>query len=159
MDDSRVTYAELAPARLAAGAEYATVSQILGADDLQQTSVYVPHWRAWIRVRALCLSEREQIQKAPTLEAQYCVTWQLGCVVPRFTSDQAQRLVEKNPEAVEKVARLIWFLAAIDQDWIERVVEARTDAEPAEVAPIPDADADAGSRADTAHPARVRRVA
>jgi len=165
MSDRDATYpSTLIPTRLAAGEEYASVSQILECDDLPQATLHIPHWRiggkpAAIRVRALSLSERDQVQRVSDATAQYCLTWQLACIMPQFNQDQANRLASKNPIAVEQGARFIWLLAALDQEWIEDVVTRRTDAPPAEPAPAADADTDAGSAANPDDPARLRRVA
>lgn len=153
-DDRSATHPQtLLPSRLAAGAEYATTAQILECDDLPQVTLHIPHWRMWIRVRALSLSERDQVQKANDTTAQYCLTWQLACVAPQFNQDQAARLTSKNPIAVEQVARFIWLLASLDQEWIEDVVTRRTDA------PATTAGADESSAADPADSPRIRRVA
>ena len=165
MSDRDATYPQtLLPSTLAAGEDYASVSQILECDDLPQATLHIPHWRvngkpAAIRVRAPSLSERDQIQKAGNATAQYCLTWQLCCVMPRFTTDQANRLSEKNPNAVEQGARFMWLLAALDQEWIADVVQQRTDAPPAQPPPPADADADADSGTDSGDAARLRRVA
>src|SRR5690242_20043554 len=98
MSDRSATHRQtLLPGRLAAGEEYASVSQILECEDLPQPTIHIPHWRiggkpAAIRVRAPSLIERDQIQKAKDAVAQYCLTWQLCCIMPRFTSDQASKL-------------------------------------------------------------------
>lgn len=152
------------PTRLAAGEEYATVDQILLCSDLPQATLTIPHWRingkpAKIRVRGLSLSERDQVQKAGDLVAQYCLTWQIACVMPQFTQEQAKALATKNYDAVEKAVRFIWLLSSLDQEWIEDVVTQQTDAPPAEPPPPPDADADADGGADRGDAARLRRVA
>jgi ribosomal protein L12E/L44/L45/RPP1/RPP2 len=164
-DDRSATYNQtFLPSKLAVGENYATVSQILECDDLPQATLHIPHWRiagspAAIRVRALSLSERDQVQKAGDATAQYCLTWQLACVIPQFNADQANRLASKNPIAVEQGARFIWLLASLDQEWIEDVVTRRTDAPAAGAAPTGEADTDASAAANPDDSARLRRVA
>jgi len=159
MSEPRVTYPQtFVPSKLAAGEEYASVTAILECDDLPQSTLHIPHWRiggkeAAVRVRALSLEERERVQALPSVTDQYCLTWQLGCVSPSFTVDQANALRRKNPHAVEQGANFIWLLSALDQEWIEYVVENATGAEPASTADEPDA------AADERPTARVRRVA
>jgi hypothetical protein len=156
MSDPNVTYPQtFLPSRLAAGEDYATVGQILACDDLKQATLHIPHWRidgkpAAIRVRALSLTERDRVQKEDDIVTQYCLTWQLGCVAPSFTADQAAGLADKNPHAVEQGARFIWLLAALDQDWIDHVVTTNT-AAPAVEAP---ADREPGTDSDAHPPAR-----
>lgn len=158
MSDSPITHATtLIPSRLAAGEEYATVSQILAVEDLPHATLHVPHWRVAgapmaIRVRALSLIERDRVQREDDTVAQYCLTWQLACVVPTFTPEQANALANKNPHAVEQVARFIWILSALDQEWIDRVVTTNTDAPPVT------ASSDAGAAADTPTRERARRM-
>ena len=158
MSDSPITHPQaLIPSKLAPGEEYATISQILECVDLPHATLHVPHWRVAgapmaVRVRALSLVERDRVQREEDTVAQYCLTWQLACVVPTFTPEQANALAHKNPHAVEQVARFIWILSALDQEWIDRVVTTSTDAEPA--AP----DADARAAANTPARERTRRV-
>lgn len=165
MSDRSATHSQtLLPSKLAAGEDYASVTHILECEDLPQATLHIPHWRiggkpAAIRVRALSLSERDRVQREQDATAQYCLTWQLCCVMPRFTTDQANRLAEKNPIAIEQVARFIWLLASLDQEWIEHVVETRTDAPAAEAESAATADTDAGSAADSDDSPRMRRVA
>lgn len=136
---NQATYAQtFLPSRLASGEEYATVSQILECDDLPQSTIHIPHWRingkpAAVRVRALSLRERDQVQREQDVIKQYCLTWQIACIAPTFNQDQAARLESKNPHAVEQGARFIWLLSALDQDWIDHVVTTQT-AAPADAA-------------------------
>lgn len=159
MSEPRVSYpTSLAPSKLAAGEEYASVTQILECDDLPQATLHIPHWRirgapAAIRVRALSLEERERVQQEKTIADQYCLTWHLGCISPPFTPEQAQALRRKNPIAVESGANFIWTLSALNQDWIEHVVQQQTSAEP------PSAEGELSAAADTNDSPRVRRVA
>lgn len=166
MSEPRATHpTSLLPSTLAAGEEYASVSAILECDDLPQATLHIPYWRvagkpAAIRVRGLSLDEREQVQRAgrlangqTDLAAQYCLTWQLGCVLPRFTAEQADALRRKNAHAVEQGALFIWTLSALDQGWIDHVVQQQTGAEPA---PPPD---DERAADDSESAPRVRRVA
>jgi hypothetical protein len=158
MTEPNVTHPQtFIPSRLQAGEDYATVGQILECDDLPHATLHVPHWRingkpAAIRVRALSLVERDRVQREEDTVAQYCLTWQLGCTAPTFTADQAARLADKNPEAVEQGARFIWMLSALDQEWIDHVVTAQTNAEPAPPESVTSA------AADTPASARARRV-
>lgn len=159
MSDPSVTYSQtFLPSRLVAGEDYATVGQILECDDLPQATLHIPHWRVSgvavaVRVRALSLTERDQVQRLlDDPVGQYCLTWQLGCVAPQFTADQAARLADKNPHAVEQGARFIWLLSALDQDWIDHVVTTNTHA------PAAAADADGRTAADPTHPQRARRL-
>lgn len=158
MSDSPITHPQtLIPSRLAAGEDYATVAQILAADDLPHATLHVPHWRIAgaalaVRVRALSLQERDRVQREEDTVAQYCLTWQLACVAPTFTPEQANALANKNPHAVEQVARFVWVLSALDQDWIDHVVTTNTDAPPLA------AGADAGAAANTNVRPRARRM-
>jgi hypothetical protein len=147
MSESRITHPDyLLPSRLAAGEEYASVGAILECDDLLQATLHIPHWKiggkeAAVRVRALSLSEREQVQRCATVVEQYCLTWQLGCVAPTFSQEQATALARKNPHAVEQGALFIWTLAALDQEYIDRVVQQETGAEANKTAEEPKSDA------------------
>lgn len=148
----------LAPSPLAAGEEYASVTQILECEDLPHATLHIPHWRirgkpAAIRVRALSLDERERVQLEKTTADQYCLTWHLGCVSPTFTVEQAQALKRKNPIAVESAVSFIWNLSALNQEWIDHVVQAQTGADAAPAA------SDDRAAADPESAARVRRVA
>lgn len=131
-DDDRITYPDtLMPGRLAAGADYASVQQILMAEDLPQATLHIPHWRAWIRVRAPSLSDMEQIGQAAAGADQYITTIRLCCVAPTFTPEQAEALRDKNPQAIEQIARFVWLLSSLKYDWIERVVQTETGADAA----------------------------
>jgi hypothetical protein len=158
MSDSPITHATtFIPSTLRAGEEYATVEQILMCTDLPHATLHVPHWRIGgvelaVRVRALSLIERDRVQREEDAVAQYCLTWQLACVAPTFTPEQANALANKNPHAVEQVARFIWLLSALDQDWIDHVVTTQTDA------PAADAGANASAGADRRAAARAQRV-
>jgi|GEM_PF-2987748 len=160
----RITYPDmLMPSKLAVGEDYASVTAILACEDLQQATVHIPQWRiggqpAAVRVRALSLSEREQVQKCATLNEQYCLTWQLGCMLPAFTAEQANALANKNPNAVEQGALFIWTLSALDQEYIDRVVQQQTGAEPPPADESPPADKQT-QLADANPRQRVRRVA
>lgn len=159
MSERQATYPQMfVPSKLAAGEEYASVTQILECDDLPQSTLHIPHWRiggkdAAVRVRALSLEERERVQKEPSVMDQYCLTWHLGCLNPPMTIEQANALRRKNPHAVEQGANFIWLLSALDQEWIAHVVETQTNSEPEIAADEPDA------AADDRPAARVRRVA
>jgi len=158
MSDPSVTHPQtFLPSRLTAGEDYATVSQILGCDDLPHATLHIPHWRVngapvAIRVRALSLMERDRVQRESDAVAQYCLTWQLACVVPTFTEAQANQLADKNPHAVEQGARFMWLLSALDQDWIDHVVTTQT------AAPAADAPTDERSAADPDNHPRARRM-
>lgn len=152
----RITYPDtLLPSRLGTGEDYASVTQILQCEDLPASTVHIPHWRvngkpAAIRVRAASLADMDAIGRESGA-MQYIVTIRRCCVAPAWTEEQAAGLWEKNPQAVEQIARFIWLLGSLDQEWIDATVQSLTGAEPpAAAAPDPSA---AASRA------RVRRVA
>jgi len=158
MSEPSITHPQtFMPSKLAAGEEYASVEAILQCSDLPHATLHIPHWRIGgvslaIRVRALSLVERDRVQREEDTVAQYCLTWQLACVVPTFTPEQANALANKNPHAVEQAARFIWLLSALDQEWIDHVVSTATDAPPIATG------ADASPAADTGQTIRARRV-
>jgi hypothetical protein len=139
----RITYPDvLMPSKLAAGEEYASLAQIVMCDDRPQATIHVPQWRvdgkpAAIRVRALSLSQKERINRESTAQgafssqAQTLATIREGCVSPAFDREQAEALAEKSFHALEQIANFVWTLSALDQEWIERVVQTATGAEPA----------------------------
>jgi len=158
MSEPTVTYPQaFIPSKLAADETYATVEQILLCSDLPQATLHIPHWRIGgvavaVRVRALSLVERDLVQRETDTVEQYCLIWQLGCVVPTFTQAQANQLAEKNPHAVEQGASFIMTLSALNQDWIDHVVTTQTNA------PAASASAEPGAAADPSHRARARRL-
>lgn len=137
----RATYPDtLLPSRLAAGEDYASASAILACDDLPQTTIHIPQWRvggrpAAIRVRAPSLEDMDAIGQQAAGAAQYVETLRRCCVVPSFNQEQAEQLLGKSAQAIEQIARFIWVLGTLDQDWIDRVVQTQTGAEAAPEAP------------------------
>lgn len=158
MSDPSITHTTtFLPSRLAAGEEYATVTQLLECDDLKQITLHIPHWRingkpAAIRVRALSLSERERILRETETTAQYCLAMQIACVVPTFTEDQAARLADKNAFAIEPIVQMILRVGALREDWIDHVVSIQTGA------PAPQTAADGGSAGDSNAHSPARRM-
>lgn len=155
----RITYPDtLMFSRLGDGEQYATVTQILQCEDLPEATVHIPHWRvngkpAAIRVRAPSLAHLDQIGRAEAGAAQFITTIQLCCVVPSWTAEQAAALWDKNPHAVEQIARFAWILGTLDHDWIDTTVQQLTGAAPAPTE-------EPTERAAPANPrSRVRRVA
>jgi hypothetical protein len=150
----RITHPDqLLPARLEAGEDYASVTQILLVSDLPVATLKIPHWRnAAIRVRAPSLADMEAIGRE-TGARQYIVTIRRCCVAPVWTDEQAEGLWGKNPNAVEQIARFCWVLGALDQEWIDATVADLTGAA---AAPDPAVAADPAAESDRR---RVRRVA
>jgi hypothetical protein len=145
----------LYPTRLDAGEDYASVDDILGANDLPESTIHVPQWTSKgkplaIRVRALSLAQREQIDRESTRRdgsidtvVQIEATLREGVLVPRFDINTSARLRHKNGAALEQIASYIWALSALDQDLIDAAVQALADAAP----PPADTSADAGDSA------------
>lgn len=144
----------LLPTSLAAGEDYASVDDILSSDDLPQATVRVPQWTrkgkpVAIRVRALSLVQREQIDRESTRKdgsidtvAQIEATLREGVLVPKFDINTSARLRHKNGNALEQIASFIWALSALDQDLIDAAVQAISGA----AAPPADDAADAGDQ-------------
>lgn len=135
---------DLLPTRLRSGEEYATVDDILTCADLPEAVIRVPLWKKngqslALRVRALSLIQKEAILTAcrksdGTIDqvAQIEATLREGVLIPRFDPNTAEKLRHKNPDALDQIFRMIWTLSALDQDLIDAVVSAQTNAEPAE---------------------------
>ena len=143
MSAARAAVLPLYPAIRETAEAYATVSDILEADDLPACDVRIPQWRKngkslLIRVRALDFEQQEQIQAEALIldgprkgerdyKAFVLATWREGVIAPTFTADQAARLASKNPKAIEDVHVLIWQLSVLSQEAIDAYLAALAD--------------------------------
>jgi hypothetical protein len=123
-------------------ADLASVDDLLTVDDLPEVTIRVPFWLRdgqplAIRVRALDLDQQDTVRMAAqrAVKAQdrqrgvhqhwptyVWKTWQLGCISPKLTADQAQRLCTKHAEATEQVVELIWTISRLNQTTIDGIV-------------------------------------
>lgn len=101
----------------AVGGEYASVADLLAADDLPQEDVTI-HWPTkqapqLVRVRALGLIEREQAKAAamtadvPYILALYQQYFRYGMVVPQFNEEQAIQFTAKHAGTVQQLGDFI----------------------------------------------------
>lgn len=133
----------LLPTRLAPGEQYASVADILEAQDLAEATIHVPFWTdrsgtpLAIRVRGLSLEQQDQVrmlaarkvakadralgvkQHWPTFVA---MTLHYGLTAPSLTPEQALALFRKNAEAVESICSFIWLISAVAQSVIDTIV-------------------------------------
>lgn len=139
----------LLPSRLAAGEDYASVSDILEVQDLAEATIHVPFWQRngkplALKVRGLSLDAQEQVRMQAARKVAkadrahgakqhwptFCaMTLCFGCLQPAFTPEQALALFRKNAAAVELVSQFIWTISAVSQDTIDSIVETMTRAE------------------------------
>lgn len=134
----------LSPTTLAAGEAYASVEDILLANDLPEMIVRVPRWKRngaslALRVKALSLVQKEAVlreSRRPDGSIDTIVyteaTIREGCIMPRFDANTAERLRLKNPTDLDLIVQTIWTLSALDQDIIDAVVTEQTGAAPPE---------------------------
>lgn len=142
---------------LAAGEDYATLADILAADDMPADTITVWGWKISggplkLRVHGLSLAQREEARanawKADgTRDVVELMAWyfHFGIAAPHMTIDQARQLVQKHAGTVEQIG-----------DYISALTEMNY----AAVAAIADELArDDTARDDAARPARSRRKA
>jgi hypothetical protein len=104
---------------LDAGEDYATLADILAADDLPHETLTVWGWTKngaplKIRVRGLTLPEREDVRARAWKEdgtrdnvALFAGYFRYGFVVPSLNDEQARQMVEKQAGTVEQIADFI----------------------------------------------------
>ena len=132
----------LYPTKLEPGEDYATVDDILHANDLPEATLRIPGWKKngkplVIRVKAPSLAQRELIQRESTEKdgttdgvAEIEATLRECVIVPKLTIHQASQLRQKNGAVLEQVARLIWTLGQLDQESIDAIVQGLAGAPP-----------------------------
>lgn len=119
---------------LAAGEDYASVGDLLAADDLPQDTLTVWGWKKnggpmKIRVRGLSLTEREEVRGRAWLPngmrdnvALFVGYLQRGIVVPQLNEEQARQLAEKHAATVQQIADYISYLTEMDYDAVTAIV-------------------------------------
>jgi hypothetical protein len=147
----------LLPTKLQPGEDYASVEDVLNCSDLPEATIRVAGWKKngnplVLRVRGPSLEQRELISRESTRKdgttdpvAEIVATIRECCLLPKFSIAQAQQLREKNGNVAEQIARFCWNLGALDQDYIDGIVQQLAGADPA-----PAADAAAAPAGDGA---------
>lgn len=161
----------LLPTKLRADEDYLSIADIQAAADLPEAIIRVPQWGGGaIRVRALSLMQRDQVARESTDRdgtidpvKQIEATLREGVLVPKFDPASAQLLRYKNGHALEQIAQFIWALSALDQEYIDSIVQQLSGAERAPPgdppAPSPRAPASVLDRgAEHKVPAAARRA-
>jgi hypothetical protein len=129
-------------ATLAAGESYASVADIVNADDIAQATVEIPRWKKdgtslKLLVRGLDLEQQERIsdqaRKKDRLTGDIvkdrvrfaAATLREACVQPRLTDAQAAGIAEKNATVVQAIVTFIWnTLTYQSPDEIVQIVHA-----------------------------------
>lgn len=119
---------------LATREDYASVGDLLTADDLPQETLTVWGWKKnggplKIRVRGLTLVEREGVRAGAWLPsgmrdnvALFVGYLQHGIVVPQLNEEQARQLAEKHAATVEQIANYISALTEMDYADVTAIV-------------------------------------
>ncbi len=132
----------------AAGDDYASVDDLLGADDLPEIDVKIKRWHRngkpmRLRVRALSLDAQEAIDIAALLKhpktgewvrstaAFNAATLQYLVIVPQLSAAQASLMRAHNPTIIDELCKFGWSLSAIDHDLIEKLANDLAPPEPA----------------------------
>lgn len=126
----------LTPSPLAPGEEYATVADLLAADDLPHESLTVWGWKKngaplKVRVRGLTLEERERvlIGALDRLTGMYDLNRLVigylrhGMVVPALNDEQARQMAQKHAATVQSVADFVKTLTELNYGEIRAAAE------------------------------------
>jgi hypothetical protein len=128
---------------LAAGEDYASVADLLAADDLPHDTITVWGWKVGdtpvkLRVHGLTLVQREAARAAArhtdgTHDAVELIAQFLhyGCAAPTLTLEQARQLTNKHAGSVEGIADYISAMTEVDYAQLAAIAMelARADAQ------------------------------
>jgi len=100
-----------------------TAGDILSARDFVERVVEVPEWGGAVKVRSLTLAARYAISEMSTVgegksrkidQARFAVGSLLyGLAEPRLKPEEADQMVDKSPEVVERIVSAVWEVSGL----------------------------------------------
>ena len=103
-----------------------TAEQMLAAKDFREEVVAVPEWGGEVKVRTLSMGARYAINDRALkvvgndrrLDNRIfaAATLEHGLVEPRLDAKQAEALMDKSPEPVERIIAAIWRISGLEAD-------------------------------------------